>query len=114
MTKHETWRDGVLIQQWDDTNREFTTWDAEGNPTSRPYTVEENAQADIRALRQAESTNETSLRDKLRLALTANNDYLAISSPTAAQTTAQVKLLSRQANALIRLANQQLDSDAGT
>lgn len=111
MTKQQTWRDGVLIREWDDSARTFTAWDAQGVPTSRPYTAAENTEADARAVQQTFSDNEASIRDKLRLALGANNTYLAVTTPTAAQTTTQVKSLSRQVNALIRLANQQLDSD---
>jgi hypothetical protein len=111
MMSNETWRNGALISRADDTSRTVTTWDGQGSPTTRAYTAAENTEADTRAVQQAGADNETSIRQKLRLALGTNTDYLAIATPTAAQTTLQVKALSRQANALIRLANQQLDSD---
>lgn len=110
--KNQTWRGGVLIRQWDDDTRTFTSWDNQGVSTSRPYTAEENAEADARAAEQNATSNETSIREKLGAALAANNDFLAIATPTAAQATAQVKLLTRQANGLIRLANRSLESDS--
>jgi hypothetical protein len=108
---HQTWRDGLLVREADDTARTVTTWDAQRAPSTRPYTDQENADADQRALGQVAETNESSIRDKLRLALETNNAYLAVGTPTAAQTTQQVKALSRTVNGLIRLANHSLESD---
>lgn len=107
---HQMWRDGILVREHDDTARTVTTW-ADGAATTRAYTSAENAEADRRATQQAEATNESSIRSKLRTAIQSNNDYLAITTPTGAQTTAQVKALTRQTNALIRLAGQQFDTD---
>lgn len=49
------------------------------------------------------------LRQQAQQALAGNRTYVALASPTAAQTTAQVKALSRQQNALIRLVLGVLD-----
>lgn len=59
-------------------------------------------------------TNKRSLEDKATQAIELNNTYLARTSPTAAQTTAQVKLLTRENNAIIRLLLKKLDSVSGT
>lgn len=50
-----------------------------------------------------EEANRVTIQDRARAALTANTTYLALTSPTAAQVAAQVKALTRQNNALIRL-----------
>jgi hypothetical protein len=50
-----------------------------------------------------EQVTEQTIRDSGRQALTANRTFIALTSPTAAQTTAQVKALSRQMNGVIRL-----------
>lgn len=47
--------------------------------------------------------NEQTIRDAARQALAGNRAYVAINNPTAAQTTAQVKALTRQMNGVIRL-----------
>lgn len=52
--------------------------------------------------------NAGAIRDAARNALAANRSFIA-STPTAAQTTAQVKALSRQLNGVIRLLLGQLD-----
>lgn len=50
------------------------------------------------------SVVELDLHTKVRQAFTANRTYLAIATPTNAQVAAQVRQLTRQTQALIRLA----------
>ena len=57
-----------------------------------------------------EQANEFTLRDRAAAALDANKTYLALSSPTAAQNLAQIRLLTRECSALIRLALRALDT----
>lgn len=54
------------------------------------------------------------ISDRLRLALAANKTYQAIPSPNAAQQRAQIDKLTRQSNALIRLALGALDDASDT
>lgn len=51
----------------------------------------------------SEQVNEETLRQQALAALATNRTYIARSSPTAAQQTAQVKALSQQHNGIIRL-----------
>lgn len=72
-------------------------------------------QADLQAAIDAhtaidERANRATLVDRAATALQANRDFLALASPTNAQTLAQVKALTRQNTALIRLALGRLDS----
>lgn len=49
-----------------------------------------------------EDTNAKTLKQQAQAALQADRDFVALASPTTAQTLAQVKALSRQVNGLIR------------
>lgn len=55
--------------------------------------------------------NGEKLRTRAKNALTGNKDYLDAANPNAQQTAAQVKALTRQVNALIRLTVNELDAD---
>ncbi len=90
--------DGTV--RWFDGDLEVTAAEARASVAGSTETVAE--------------TNRRALLSKAQNALTANATYLAISAPTSAQNTAQVKALTREVNALIRLAVRALDTTSGT
>ena len=53
--------------------------------------------------------NRTTIEQRARDALTANRDFLAVQSPTNAAVLAQVRMLTRECSALIRLMLSELD-----
>lgn len=77
--------------------------------STRPFTQHENDLADLDAAFRAAEVNRQTIHTQAAAALTANNTYLAIGSPSAAQNAAQIKALTRQVNKLIRLAVGKLD-----
>jgi hypothetical protein len=94
------------------TMADITIYDAAtGVVTVRDFTPEEAAQRaldEAQALADAQTRaltdgNWTTLTDRAVTALQGNRDFLALASPTNAQTLAQVKNLTRQNTALIRL-----------
>ena len=106
--------DNVLRERRDDDTRTFSAWDAAGTlTTSRPYTTAENADADARATAATASANGATLRTRAANAIATNNAFLAQTTWTNADVLAQVKLLTRECNALIRLVVNQLDSTDG-
>lgn len=93
-----------------------------GDTSTRPVTAEEQAERDAAAEERAardqieafEDTNRTAIEDKAVQALQANADFLAFASPTNVQTLAQVKTLTRECSAVIRLLLRKLDTTDGT
>jgi hypothetical protein len=53
--------------------------------------------------------NASTLEQRLRDAIASNRDYNNLAAPTVAQTNAQVKSLTRQMNALIRLTYRMME-----
>lgn len=107
----EVYKDGKLRARWNPSTRVYQAWDAAGVKTEeRPFTAEENEEADESApLRTAEVNAET-LEQRLSNAIQANLDYLALTSPTNAQNVAQIRLLTRENLALIRMVTQRLET----
>ena len=104
---------GNATEQWDDDTRTYTDYRS-GVAVTRAYTTQEAADADARVAALTTTTTESAIRTKALQALTANATFLAIASPTTAQTAAQVKALTRQVSALIRLTTRQLLDTSGT
>lgn len=77
----------------------LTTSDGQGNETTQTLSY------DI----TAEQANDETIRQQAQNALANNRTYAGLASPTAAQTAAQVKALTRQMNGVIRLLLNQLD-----
>ena len=51
----QVFKNGVLVEEWDDVTRTYTAWNTRGVQTStRPYTSYENAQADEDARQNAQ------------------------------------------------------------
>lgn len=77
----------------------------------RPMTVEEQAQHDAdqtagaarASAAAADAANYQTAASRCRQAITGNDTYLALATPTTAQTTTQVSRLTRQCNGLSRM-----------
>lgn len=76
-----------------------------------PILAAEQAAASTAATQAA---NLVTLQARAQAALDTNVTYLAIASPSTAQNTAQIKALTKECSAAIRLLLSQLDSLAGT
>lgn len=93
----------------------YTSWDVNGNVTStRQLTADELASFLAEDAATSVAVNQTALLQASANALATNATYQAIGTPTQAQAVAQVAALTRQVNALIRLAANQLTSTSGT
>lgn len=110
----ELFYDNGLRRKWqDDSTRTYSEWSYNGTLTlSRPYTAQENQQADDRARQGVTGGFESKVRQRAEQALQTNTDFLALDPPTNAQVLAQVRALTQEASALIRLVLRRFDSDA--
>ena len=96
----------------DSAGNTVTTWDKNGVQLQRrALSASERTIADAADAASVRLANESTLRAKAQAALAANNAYIALASPTAAQTTAHCKTLSKECNALIRLVQGIFDAD---
>lgn len=96
--------DDVRETTYDDGTKVVTTWHDDGR---EPDVVVTPGAGTPEANRQA-------ITAKAQAALNLNAAFLATSSPTTAQAVAQVKLLTREVNALIRLMLGALDTTQDT
>lgn len=104
--------DGALREFWDDDTRTYKAWKADGSfevGSPRPYTAQENAEADSSQATDVAESNKKTINQQAKTALANNRNFLAIPSPSNAQTLAQVKALTRQNNGIIRLLLDKLD-----
>ena len=67
------YKDGTLVESWDDTSRTYTDYRLPLVPGENPrdYNEQENAEADARAEQEQKAANEQALRDGLQDAIDA-------------------------------------------
>jgi fructose-specific component phosphotransferase system IIB-like protein len=91
-----------------------TRWDRSGAQiASRPLDADETAQFARELARQAVDGNRTTIEDAARAFMapgSPSRDYLALATPTAAQTAAQAKRNARAIFGIIRVLLSELDS----
>lgn len=80
------------------------------NPAVTKETLASAIAAHVAPDQTARSANKATIQSRAESALENNRTFLAITSPTNAQIVAQVKALTRQNNALIRLALGRFDA----
>ena len=108
----EVWSNGT---QTGDPPAGYVATDGGGTVVrQRPLTADETAQLADLDTANLHDGNETTLHGKIAAALAANKTYLALGSPTAAQNTAEIRLLARAWNALALIVTNQLDNTSGT
>jgi len=93
----------------------FTAWDHSGNVTQqRALTTQEAAALAAEDAQNTANTNRGTLQARAQTAIANNVTFLGLASPTNAQTLAQVQSLTKQVDALIKLALGLLSDASGT
>jgi hypothetical protein len=106
---------GNRAERWDTETGQYTAWNTAGVVTAtRAFTPAEASQMAAADAVLTADTNRVTIEQRAQTALAANETFLAIASPSNAQNAAQIKLLTRECQGLIRLAIKALDSLNGT
>jgi hypothetical protein len=102
-------------EEWDSAAGTYTRWDQAGTVVeTRPLSAAEVADFTSQQAQATTDANTATVKQRAQAALTANATFLALASPTNAQTLAQVQRLTKECSALIRLALSQLDTITDT
>lgn len=97
-------------EEWNGTLSTYTQWNVAGLVlVTRPLTATETATLAAVDADRSRDVNSTTIRTQAANALANNRAYLALTAPVAADNLAQIKALTRQNNALIRIALGMLD-----
>lgn len=108
----ERWSNGT---QPTDAPTGYTAWDTAGSVTTqRALTTQENDALTAVDTSVTSAANTNTLQQRAQAALAVNATFLAIGTPTNAQTVNQVQTLTKECSALIRLLLGLLDSTSGT
>jgi hypothetical protein len=101
--------------EMDSTAGTYTAWDQQGTVTQQRAltTAEITSMSSADAADQAQ-TNAGTIRGKIAAALAANQTFLALATPTNAQTLAQVQRLTKETNGLLRYVFNQLQDISDT
>ena len=105
---------GNRAEEWDSAGG-YTRWSPAGVVVeSRALTPAEVAQLAGDAAGGVAAVNVQTVQQRAQAALAANATFLALGAPTNAQILAQVRLLTKECNALIRLALGQVSDVSDT
>lgn len=108
----EVWSNGT---QTGDPPAGYTATNGAGHVIrQRPLTADETARLAALDVTNTADTNQATIHSRLSAAVTANNAYLALNTPTAAQTAAQVARVTRECTAFAKLLLNQLADTSGT
>ena len=103
---------GTLQEQWDDSTRTYTDFSTSPQIV-RPYTDDENAEADKRAESEAESGNQSSIEEALSAALETLQLIIDdTNSNINSNPASRIKDLARVQRRLIRLVLRRFDGVA--
>lgn len=111
MSKSQVYSDGALIEEWDDGTRTYTRWDDTGAVVeTRPYTPEENADADARTQADTESANADEVTSDLDQALIDLQAVIDSDNSTINQNPAgEIKDTARVVKKIIRKLNERFE-----